>query len=326
MKRLGCIYDRICRYDNLLEAFAKVQKGKKNRSDMAEWRLHLEKRLNALLDDLLRMDFRFGDYRVFKVFDPKERNIYAAAVRERIIHHAVINICGWKLENGLIDDSYACRRNKGQLKAVQRAQLFAKRHPWCLKLDIKSYFDSIVQSTMLSILERKIKDTKVLRLFDELLASYETAPGKGIPIGNLTSQYFANLYLDGFDRWVKTDGSRDYVRYMDDMLVFGEQEDLRILKRDAADYLMENLTLTVKQGGWLQPAVHGVDFLGYRVFPGKLLLNHRSKRRFRRKMQALDEALADGLVAESDYQSRATALMAFVAHADTYHLRGKQVI
>ena len=321
MKRLGGIYEEICNYANLLKAFANVQKGKRGRVDMVDWRIHLEERLNILLEDLQRMDFYFGDYRVFKVHDPKERTIYAAAVRERIIHHAVINVCGWKLENGLIDDSYACRRNKGQLKAVQRAQFFARRHPWYLKLDVKSYFDSIVQRTMLSILEKRIKDRKVMRLFDELLASYATAPGKGIPIGNLTSQYFANLYLDGFDRWAKTDDRRDYVRYMDDMLVFGGHDDLLELKKRAADFMMENLELTVKKGGCLQPVGHRVDFLGYRVFPEKLLLNHRSKRRFHRRMRDLDEALVDGLLTEADYQLRATALTAFVAHADTYRLR-----
>ncbi len=248
MNRLGNIYGKFCCYDNLVLAFAKVRKGKGWRRDMRDWSENLENRLNALLDDLLHGDFRFGDYNVFKIYDPKERTIYAASIRERIIHHAVINVCGWRLENGLIDDSYACRKGKGQLKAVQRGQDFARRYPWCLKLDIKSYFDSIDKGIMMSLLERKIKDRGMLELFDVLMSSYSTQSGKGIPIGNLTSQYFANLYLDAFDRWSSQIAGRGYVRYMDDMLVFGQRDDLRRLKGDAGRFLSDTLQLTDKGG------------------------------------------------------------------------------
>ena len=323
MRRLGDIYGRICDYSNLLDAFGKVSQGKHSRPDIREWKENLEARLNALLADLLRGDYRFGDYYVFKVFDPKERTIYAASVRERVIHHAVINLCGARLEAGLIDDSYACRVGKGQLKAVHRAQEFVRKHPWCLKLDIRHYFDSIDQRILMGLLERKLKDWRVLALFEELLASYATEPGKGLPIGNLTSQYFANLYLDGFDRWAGEVKGRSYLRYMDDMLVFGEREDLKRLKTAAGGFLQERLGLVLKHGGELQPTTHGVDFLGYRVFPSHLLLNHRSRERFRHKIRELDCRLANGECTELEYQRQATALTAFVRHADSYNLRGK---
>ena len=325
MKRLGDIYGRICDYANLLSAFGKVRRGKQDRPDIREWTQNLEARLNALLADLREGHCRFGDYYVFMVHDPKERTIHAASVRERVIHHAVINQCGARLEAGLIDDSYACRVGKGQLKAVRRAQDFARRHPWCLKLDIRHYFDSIDQRLLMGLLKRKLKDRRVLALFDELLASYATEPGKGLPIGNLTSQYFANLYLDGFDRWCGERRGRSYLRYMDDMLVFGEKDDLRELKAAAADFLGERLELSVKHGGELQPVSHGVEFLGYRVFPQCLLLNRRSRERFRHRTRELDCKLARGECTEGEYQRQMTALTAFVRHADTYNLRGKDL-
>lgn len=204
---------------------------------------------------------------------------------------------------------------------MARAQEFARRHPWCLKLDIKSYFDSIDQQILLKLLARKIKDAQLLRLIECLLASYATAPGKGLPIGNLTSQYFANLYLDPFDRWASEVPRRGYVRYMDDMLVFGERAELREVLRNAHDFLGERLQLTIKNGGSLQPVSSGADFLGLRVFPNFRLLNQRSKRRFRRRMRDLDERFARGDCSEAEYQKRATALTAFTKHADTCHFR-----
>ena len=323
MKRLGDIYGRLCSYANLEAAFGQVQKGKRGRPDIQEWRSHLEQHLNRLLDDLLHEDFRFGNYTVFQVFDPKPRTIYAADVRERVIHHAVINVCGERLEAALIDDSYACRRGKGQWKAVERAQEFARRHEWCLKLDIKSYFDSIDQQILLKLLARKIKDAQLLRLIECLLASYATAPGKGLPIGNLTSQYFANLYLAPFDRWASEIPHRGYVRYMDDMLLFGERTELREVLRNAHDFLGEHLQLTIKHGGSIQPVANGVDFLGLRIFPRFRLLNQRSKRRFRLRMRDLDERFARGDCSEAEYQKKATALTAFVKHADTCHFRAR---
>ena len=321
MKRLGGVYDAICDYGNLLDAFGKVQRGKRSRPDIESFRDHLDGKLLELSAQLQAGDCDFGHYRSFKVFDPKERTIHAALVRERVIHHAVVNRCGAWLEAGLIDDSYACRRGKGQHAALRRAQEFARRHEWCLKLDIRSYFDSIDHALMLAKLNRRVKDARLMALFDALLESYSTAPGKGLPIGNLTSQYFANLYLDAFDRWAGERANRSYLRYMDDMLVFGTQEDLRELKRSAADWAREHLLLTVKHGGDLLRVSRGVDFLGFQLRDGQLRLNRRSKRRFLFKLKELRTALAAGTIDEARYQQRATALFAFVAQGDTYHFR-----
>ena len=323
MRRLGGFYDEIHDFGNLLDAFAKVQRGKRSRPDIAEFRERLDENLLGLSAQLQQGDYDFGHYHSFQVFDPKERTIHAAPVRERVIHHAVINRCGEWLEKGLIDDSYACRRGKGQHAALRRAQEFARRHEWCLKLDIKSYFDSIDQRLLLMKLNRRIKDTRAMDLFVALLDSYSTAPGKGLPIGNLTSQYFANLYLDAFDRWAGAHASRSYLRYMDDMLVFGDREDLRDLQKDAVAWAQENLLLTIKHGGDLLRVSRGVDFLGFQLRGSHLRLNRRSRHRFLFKLKELRTALADGAITETRYQQRVTALCAFVQQGDTYHLRLK---
>lgn len=329
MKRLGNVFDALCNRQNLLAAFAAVQRGKRRRPDIVEWRENLDERLEDLGRELRAGEFKLGNYKSFKVYDPKERTIHAAPVRERVIHHAIINVFGERLEHALIDDSFACRRGKGQLRAVWRAQEFAKKHPWCLKLDIKSYFDSIDHEILLGLLERKLKDRRLLALLHELVESYSTTPGKGLPIGNLTSQYFANLYLDGFDRLAVGRKDFSYLRYMDDMLVFGNHSELKEFLLKAKDYLGQVLHLAIKGGGALHRiSPGGVEFLGYRVKPECILLNRRSKLRFKRRLTALDALFASGKCTEKYYQSHATALFAFVRCADSYHFRmavlGKQ--
>lgn len=321
MKRLGGVFDSVCDYGNLLLAFWKVQRGKQSRPDIVAFREGLDGRLLELSAQLQAGRYDFGHYHSFRVFDPKERTIHAAPVRERVIHHAVINHCGEWLEKGLIDDSYACRCGKGQHAALRRAEEFARHHEWCLKLDIKSYFDSIDHSLLMAKLNRRIKDVRLMGLFDELLNSYHTELGKGLPIGNLTSQYFANLYLDPFDRWAGSRAGRSYLRYMDDMLVFGTHEDLWALQKDAVAWTQENLLLTIKHGGDLLRISRGVDFLGFQLRRDHLRLNRRSKRRFIFKMKELRSHLASGAITETRYQQRATALCAFIQQGDTYHFR-----
>lgn len=321
MKRLGGVYDELCSYGNLLKAFGSVRRGKRYRRDIQEYAENLSTNLNRLADELAACDFHLGDYHYFTVYEPKERKIFAAAIRERVIHHAIINVCGECLENALIDDSYACIKGRGHLPAVRRAQQFAKQYDWCLKLDIKSYFDSIDHELLFTFLTRKFKDKRLLALFSALLDSYCTLPGKGLPIGNLTSQYFANLYLDVFDRWAGQRKGFSYLRYMDDMLVFGDHDDLKELWRQCPAFLDDNLRLTLKHGGSLQRLSQGVDFLGYRIYPHYMLLNQRSKRRFRKKIKYLETMLEDDSISLEETQCRAKALCSFIDHADSYHFK-----
>ena len=174
-----------------------------------------------------------------------------------------MNVCGPHFERWMIFDSYASRKGKGQLRAVRRAQEFAGRNRWFLKCNIRKFFDSIPHGRLLAKLESKIKDTFVLDWFENLVGTYEKSPGRGLPIGNLTSQYFANLYLDGMDRLASP-----YVRYMDDFVFWGNDKDSLLSLRDRVEtFASVELGFELKQMPFVNRTRAGIDFLGFRVFP-----------------------------------------------------------
>ena len=165
--------------------------------------LRLDENLAGLARDLAEGTYTVGPYHQFTIFDPKERLITAPCFRDRVLHHALTLVCEPVFERFLIADTFACRRGKGREAAVERAKQFARRYPWFLKLDIRKYFNSIDHEILLGLLARKFKDRRLLDLFGRIIASYEVAPGRGVPIGSLTSQHFANFYLGWLDRFVK---------------------------------------------------------------------------------------------------------------------------
>ncbi len=187
--------------------------------------MRLTENLKKLQEGLIGECVDVGHYRYFLIQDPKERTICAALFPERVLHHAVMNVTEPYFERKMIFDTYACRRDKGTDKAVERAFDFTRKSFWFLKLDIRKYFDSISHSVLLEILRTVFKDGQLLDLFQQIIETYQKTPGKGVPIGNLTSQYFANLYLSGFDHFIKdTLGIKRYVRYMDDMCLWGNNK------------------------------------------------------------------------------------------------------
>lgn len=198
-----------------------------------------------------------------------------------------MNVCEPVLDRYTIFDSYACRKGKGTHRAVLRAQSFAKRRCWFLKLDIRKYFDSIDHKILQGLLSRRFKDRVVLELLGQILNTYQTKDGKGLPIGNLVSQHLANFYLSFFDHWIKEERRiRYYLRYMDDFLLLGnDKQDLKDELQHIHTFLKEKLALSLKPAIQLNRCIKGIPFLGYRVFPGKLLLSGRSKRRFVNKFR-----------------------------------------
>ena len=332
MRRLGNIFERVIDRENLALAFCKVCKGKRFRKDIKSFSSSLEENLNLLHSELENGCFRFGEYNLFKIYDPKERVIAAAPVRDRIVHHALIQIIGEKIEKSLVDKSYACRKGKGQWVAVNEAKRLAEKFKWCLKLDIKSFFDEINHEILYRTLSRKIKDKKVLLLIKQLIDGYNTEEGKGLPIGNLTSQYFANLYLDKFDRWfsqIEYEGkyfSLPIVRYMDDILVFGDHDILKKVYREVPVFLDRELKLSINNKGGLHRTKRGVDFLGTRVFPNRIMLAKRSKKRFAKKVKLLDELFELNEISERRYQTQMTQLFAFVKKCNSFDFRKKIIL
>jgi hypothetical protein len=323
MKRVGQLYERICEPENLRLAFLKSARGKRGKREVGAYAARLDENLRLLREQLLARDADVGHYHFFTVHDPKERLICAAAFPERVLHHAIMNVCEPVLERYAIHDSYACRAGKGMHAAVRRAQVFAARYPWHLKLDVRKYFDSIRHARLLELLARRIKDTDVLRLFAEIVGTYHTQPGSGLPIGNLVSQHLANFYLGHLDHWVKeTLRVAGYVRYMDDFVLWGgDRAELTGHLAAARGFLDAELGLALKENVQLNRSERGVPFLGYRVFPERLTLGPRARRRFARKLRGYEREWTDGAWSEADLARHVEALLSYVRFADTTALR-----
>ena len=323
MKRAGHLMEAIAADDNLRMAFWKAAKSKRAKADCQLFTENLDVELEELRGGLLAGDVAVGDYHYFTIHDPKERVICAASFRERVLHHALMNVCEPFLERAAVFDSYACRKGKGRLAAVERARHYAAGHGWFLKMDVRKYFDSVDHEVLRNRLNRHFKDSAVLRLFSQIIDSYATAPGRGLPIGNLTSQHLANDYLAPLDRFIKESLQRSaYVRYMDDFVVWGNSGcGMRSLCREIRGFLSETLKLQMKDNVAINRTAVGMDFLGYRLFPTALRLARRSKTRFARKFRRYEEAYLDGLWSEGQLQCRMQALLAFIIPAESRAFR-----
>jgi retron-type reverse transcriptase len=291
MKRAGNLIEHVADAVNLRLAFWKASKGKRAKAEVLRFRADLDARLRALREQLLSGSVAWGPYRRFMVFDPKERTICAAPFRDRVAHHAILNVIEPHFESYQIADSYACRKGKGLDAALARAVGFSRPGDWYLKMDVRKYFDSVEQGVLKMLLRRRFKDRTLLGLLDGVIDSHESSPGRGLPIGNLTSQFFANHYLGLLDHHVKqTLRCRRYARYMDDFVVWDcEKDRLRQVKDDIAGFLRSSLHLEIKPV-CLNACSRGLTFLGYRVFPGRVRLASRSRKRFRRRLAVYSTA------------------------------------
>ena len=323
MKRAGNLIGRIAEPENIRLAFWKAAKGKWSRPATRAFAANLEEEIARLSAGLADGTLEFGNFRSFRIFDPKERWIHAAAFSERVAHHAILNVCEPVFERAALFDSYACRKGKGQVAAGERASGYARRFPWFLKMDVRKYFDSIPHEKLLELLERLFKDRTLLKVFSTIIGSYETSPGRGLPIGSLTSQHFANHFLSGLDRFARESLlAPGYVRYMDDFALWhADKTFLKDARNRITDWLAEERGLTVKPVPLINRADHGMDFLGLRVFPHTVRLNHRSKIRFLRRLRALESLEQAGDISEAALQRRATCLVAFTLRADSLAFR-----
>ncbi|MFT6321397.1 MAG: retron-type reverse transcriptase [Granulosicoccus sp.] len=324
MKRAGNLIAKIVEPDNLRLAFWKARKGKDGKLEVETYRKQLDENLLLLREQILSGNVAVGNYHYFTIYDPKERVICAASFPERVLHHALMNICHDVFENYQIYDSYATRKDKGTYAALHRAEFFQKKYHWFLKLDVRKYFDSIDHSILLRFLERRFKDQKLLSIFETIISSYHVEPGKGVPIGNLTSQYFANFYLAFADRFVKgVLKIPAYVRYMDDMVLWHhDKEKLIEAGTEIKNFLKVELELNLKIF-FLNKNTHGLAFIGYRLFCNCTKLSIRSKKRFKEKMSLYYDKLEKGDWTEEDFQRHVLPLIAFTRYASAVNFRKK---
>lgn len=324
MKRTGNLIEPIAEMDNLRLAFWKANRAKEGKLENREFAANLSSNLLQMRNDILCGDVSVGDYHYFKIFDPKERTICAASFRERVLHHAIMNVCHHVFERFQIYDSYATRIGKGQYAALERAKIFQKKYMWFCKLDVRKYFDSVNHDVLIDLLRRKFKDKKLLLLFEKIIHSYYTKKGQGLPIGNLTSQYFANFYLGHADHFIEEElRISAYLRYMDDMVFWGNDKKNLLLKRNLfVEYINKRLKLDVKPD-CINRNDKGLPFLGYVLFPRISRLNKRSKARFIRKLKIYELLLAKNIWTQENFALHVLPLISFTEFAESKNFRKK---
>jgi len=328
MKRIGHLFDTVVSFDNLIVAAKKAMRGKTDNPSTARFHLNMEKEALELRAALLNGTYRPGPYDCFEIHDPKHRYICSVDIRDRVVHHAICNVLEPILERRFIFDSYACRVGKGTHRAVQRAQSFCRKRRYFLKTDVEKFFESIDHAVLKDLLRRKIKDPDLLRLMERIIDQPVPgyAPGKGLAIGNLTSQWWANFYLDPLDHFLKDDrGVKCYARYMDDAVLFADdKETLHLITADLRRFLSDRLKLRLKENAtFIAPVTEGVPFLGFRIFPGLIRLKRKNVIRFRRKFRAAERQILAGGIDEAPFISAANSLVGHIRHADTHRMRQK---
>lgn len=326
MKRAGNLFDNVIAFDNLLRATKQAARGKKEQPRVAHFLFHMENELFQLQNELTQASWQPSNFRVFEIREPKPRRICAADFRDRVVHHALCNVLKPVFDKRLIFDTWACRTGKGSHKAVERAQHYCRRYAYFLKCDVRRYFDSVDHQVLKQLLRRMIKDQRLLSVIDQIIDHplLDTLQGKGIPIGNLTSQYFANMYLGELDHELKDrQGIKAYMRYMDDMLIFANtKQELHSILNSIEVFLKQKLKLSLKHSATqIAPVSEGVAFLGFRVFPGLIRLNPQSLRRFKRRLYLQELAYQSGKSDVEYLTASVQSMIAHMRHANTHRLR-----
>jgi RNA-directed DNA polymerase len=340
MKRYGNLWDRIVDWSNLLLAARKAQKGKRFRDNVLAFNYNLEQEVFKLQSELQSKTYQPGKYRSFRIYDPKPRLISAAPYRDRVVHHALCNIIVPLVEKSFIHDTYANRIGYGTHRALARFIKFARSSRYILQCDIKKYFPSIDHEILKQIIRRKIKCQDTLWLIELIIDSsnpqetvIEYFPGDdlltpilrrhGLPIGNLTSQFFSNLYLSNFDHFIKEKlGVKKYLRYVDDFALFSDDQEFLVQARQEIEQYLVNLRLKAHPiKSQLFETRHGANFVGFRVLPDRVRVRNDNLRRARRRFKQLQVDYGRGEVSFKDLLQRLQSWSAHLEHGDTYRLR-----
>jgi len=344
------LYPTIASFGNLYVAYHKAAKGKRGQAAAAAFEFDLERNLYRLEDELLDQSYRPGPYRSFYIRDPKRRLVSAAPFRDRVVHHALCNVITPIFERTFIGASYANRIGKGTHAALDHAQALARRYPYVLQCDLEQFFPSVDHALLRQVIARKIADPQALWLIDRILAGGEGVldevyqpvmfPGddpstgsgqgllalcrpRGLPIGNLTSQFWANVYLNELDQFVKRRlRCLAYLRYVDDFLLFAEHKrQLWAWKAAIVEHLAA-LRLTLHQReSIVYPVSNGIPFLGFRVYPDHRRLKRRNGVAFARRLRVAHRAYQAGALTQDDLRRRIKGWIAHARHGDTWRLR-----
>jgi retron-type reverse transcriptase len=342
MKTHKHLYPLITDFENLRRAFKNAARGKRSRPDVAAFEFDLERNLLELQAELQAQTYTPGPYTNFRIHDPKPRLISAAPFRDRVVHHALCQVIEPLFERRFIHDSYACRVGKGTHAALDRAQQFARQYPYVLKCDLEHFFPGMDHEVLRAQLARVIADPPTLWLAGQILDSgahihaedftpryfpgddlFAAARPRGLPIGNLTSQFWANVYLNPLDHFAKRNlQCRAYVRYVDDFLLFAHDKPTLHRWKQAIVEFAATLRLTLHESeSVVFPVATGIPFLGWRVYPDHRRLKRRNGVAFQRRFARLRAEFAAGQIGWEKLNASINGWVAHVMHGETWGLR-----
>lgn len=320
MKRYGFLFEELCSFRNLIKAAQKAQRGKRLKRTVCQFNLKLEQELLNIQDELRQKTYQIGRYKQFHIYDPKMRLISALPYKDRVVQHALCNVIEPIFDRTFIYDNYACRRNKGSHRAVDRFSRFCRANRFVLKCDIKNYFASIDHGMLSQFIAKKIKDADILWLVRLII---DSTPNPGIPIGNLASQLFANLYLNSLDRFIKEDVKcAYYIRYMDDLVVFNDDTDkLAMIKNQIADFITGLKLQMHPDKSRVFDAGNGVEFLGYMIYPSYRLIVWPNMARFKRRLNKLVRLFQKGRTTIEKITCSIQSWLGYAKHANSFNQR-----
>ncbi len=288
---------------NIYQSWFSYRKGKKPSYDLDHFQYNLEKELSSLYEDLNNGTYKHGDYREFIVTDNKKREISVASVRDRVFHRLFYDYLVEIFDKIFIFDAWSCRCGKGLMGAIDRAQMFIKKYANGLvwRADIRKFFDNVDHDILFQLLKRRIQDEKALFLLKEIINSFEVKEGVGMPIGNLTSQIFSNIYLNELDRFVKHEMKcKAYLRYGDDFVIFSRSKDeLLHIKKQTADFIENKLRLSLySKNNLIVETKHGLKFLGVVLYPSGWRLTRRNQTHIKDKINLRNSGSYWGVISQ----------------------------
>lgn len=335
------MYQQLTTWGNLYHAWRGAARGKRGHPNVAAFEYALEENLLTLQRELRLQRYQPGQYVSFVIHEPKRRVISAAPFRDRVVHHALCNVIEPAFECSFITDSYANRVGKGTHRALNRCQQFMRRYRYVLAIDVRQIFPSIDHTILYEILCRKVSDEQVRWLIRRILASgigvlaqaydmvwyagdnlFAAIRHRGLPIGNLTSQFWANCYMNPFDHFVKRElRCPAYVRYVDDMLLWSDSKSQLWAWKAAIEARLATLRLTIHAGAAPSPVKEGIGFLGFRVFPDARRLKNRKAFHYRRQLRKMITQYADGELTFAELTASVQGWVNHVRFGNTVGLR-----
>lgn len=341
------LYEQIYNYENLYQAYLSARKGKRYRDQVLQFSANLEDNLIQIQNELIYQTYQVGRYHEFFIYEPKKRLIMALPFRDRVVQWAIYRVINPIITKGYIVDSYACIPGRGAQTAIKRLQYWLQREEhrhekeYYLKLDVSKFFYRVNHTVLLDILGHRFgNDAKLMWLFDLIINSEETPfglplgynPGKvgriyetGMPIGNLTSQMMANLYLNELDQFAKRKlRIRCYLRYMDDMIVLSHSKPaLHQYKAELEEFLNTHLQLNLNDKTALRPTSLGIEFVGYKVWASHIKLRKATAQKMRRRLKFVRRQYERGAMPIEKVHETLTSYYGLMKHCNSYNLRKK---